>query len=213
MKNLFFALLLMPVHVMAQFTDISINGGVNLLSTRSNRNAPPERSARPIFNIEAVRHTKSVLFYGVQVGYSSLAAGGTVAITDMNANKIGEQKYLMFYGKHSINTSLTAGVSFGTAKNLFSFGAIGGVVFNSAIGNTDTTGNVIRYYTQDNKGYVIGIKANYQRTITGRLAAGVSIQPQRYKIYLPNANPFIYGAYTERVFLSLPVTIGIHYKI
>lgn len=207
MKYLLVISFLFPLTVIAQTTDLSLNGGASLVTPRYGNNSTPEGNIQPAINIEAVRHAKGLLYYGVQGGYSVLAGKSILNYTDSAANVIATPTVINYYGRHSINLSLIGGVSFGKGKSLVSIGGnIGGVYSFSGydLPTKIKKGDKELYYATSSIGTLFGFKAGYSLQVAPRIMVGISAEPQRVTIrYKNNSNNFNF----HRVI----GTLGVHY--
>lgn len=209
MKHLLILSFLLPLTAIAQNTHISLNCGASLITPQNNKTIVQQRNIQPAISLEAVRHTKGLLYYGAQLGYSPLT-GRYKSNSPLNPfGFTGEYPTVIYYGRHTLNLSLMGGVSFGIGKSLLSIGGnVGGVY--SFSGYDRFTQKVkedkILQYHPSSIGTLFGLKASYSLQVARRVMVGVSAEPQRVTIrYKNNSN--------ASHFNRLLFTVGIHYTL
>lgn len=209
MKHLLIAAFLLPFTGIAQNTHLSLNCGASLITPQNNKKIIQERNLQPTISLEVVRHTKGLFYYGAQLGYSPIA-GRYVGNDPLNQYGFtGKYPIINYYGRHSLNLSLTGGVSFGKGNSLISIGGnVGGVYSFSGydIYTQRVKGDRLLHYHPYSIGTLYGLKAGYSLQVARRVMVGVSAEPQRVTIrYKNNSN--------ASHFNRLLFTVGIHYTL
>lgn len=229
MNNLLYALLLCPFLATAQTNNVGINFGVSLsvpAMTGIYKNVPPTERGHniaPSLGINYVRGTKNKLFYGVQLGYTSLKT-----VHDLNYaygyNRPGI-KSIVNYGKASFQISAMGGNLFEMKRNSImaglSFGAVANINPNPNYRMQYLEDSTLTVYNiNNNTGWVAGAVFTYTHYLAKRVGIGFTVSPKFYRLYekykiTTNGNGYTQTTegYNKWSFWGIPVSVAINIRI